>query len=77
LKSYNEERHAEGRSWLESTLEIARPAGFRSGPFLKQLLGFLSRSGLALMRDETEGGRWTLDVGDRDHVFQRLVIHDR
>lgn len=77
LKSYNEERREGGVSWLESTLEISRPKGFQSGPFLKELLVFLSQSDLALMQDETIQGTWTLAFGDRDHVFQRLVIRDK
>lgn len=77
LKSVNEERREGGVSWLESSLEISRPKGFQSGAFLKRLLVFLSENDLALMQDETDEGTWTLAFGDRDHVFQRLVIRNR
>ena len=77
LKSFNEERREGGVSWLESTLEISRPKGFQSGPFLKSVLVFLSQNDLALMQDATDQGTWTLAFGDRDHVFQRLVIRNR
>lgn len=77
IKSFNEERHGGGVTWLESTMEMSRPKSFQSGPFLKNVLVFLSQNDLALMRDELEQGTWTLEFGDRDHVFQRLVIRDR
>jgi hypothetical protein len=77
LKSFNQERREGNVSWLESTLEITRPKGFQVGPFLKSVLSFLSQNELALMRDDTDPGTWTLEFGDRSHVFQRLVIHDR
>lgn len=77
LKSYNEERRDGGVSWLESTLEISRPKGFHSGPFLKSVLVFLSQNDLALMQDATDQGTWTLAFGDRTHIFQRLVIRNR
>lgn len=77
FKSYNEERREGGVSWIESTLEITRPPGFQGGVFLKKVLVFLSENDLALMRDETDQGTWTLEFGDRTHVFQRLVIRDR
>lgn len=74
LKSYNEARRAGGFSWLESTLELSRPPRFQSGPFLKRLLVFLSKNDLVLMQDDAGPDAWTLALGDRDHVFQRLVI---
>ncbi len=77
LKSFNEARRAEGFSWLESTLEMSRPPRFQAGPFLKRLLVFLSQNDLVLMQDETDQETWTLAFGDRDHVFQRLVIRGR
>lgn len=77
LKSYNEERREGGVSWLESTLEISRPKGFQSGPFLKSVLVFLSQNDLALMQDATDQGTWTLAFGDRTHIFQRLVIRGK
>lgn len=77
FKNYNEERREGGVSWIESTLEITRPKGFQGGPFLKKVLVFLSENDLSLMKDETDQGTWTLEFGDRTHVFQRLVIRDR
>lgn len=76
LKNYNEERREGGVAWIESTIEMTRPATFRSGPFLERVVDFLPKSGLSLMRDETVRGLWTMEFGDRDHVFQRLVIHE-
>lgn len=77
FKSFNEERREGDVSWIESTLEITRPKGFQGGPFLKKVIVFLSDNDLSLMRDETDRGTWTLEFGDRTHVFQRLVIRDR
>jgi len=74
LKSYNEARREGGFSWLESTLELSRPPRFQPGPFLKRLLVFLSKNDLVLMQDDAGPDAWTLALGDRDHVFQRLVI---
>jgi hypothetical protein len=76
LKNYNEERREGGVAWIESTIEMTRPASFRSGPFLERVVRFLPKSGLSLMRDETVRGLWTMEFGDRDHVFQRLVIQE-
>jgi hypothetical protein len=77
LTSFNEQRSEAGVTWLEATMEIYRPKTFKSGAFLEGVLVFLSESGLSLMRDETGKGVWTLEFGDREHVFQRLVIRDK
>jgi hypothetical protein len=77
LKNFNEERREGGVVWIESTIEMARPLSFQSGVFLERVVEFLSNSGLVLMRDETERGIWLMEFGDRDHVFQRVVIRDQ
>lgn len=77
VKSFTEARNSNGVFWLESTMEISRPKSFQSGPFLKKVLLFLSQNDLALMRDQSDSGVWTLEFGDRAHVFQRLVIRNK
>ncbi|MBK8576416.1 MAG: hypothetical protein IPN90_12310 [Elusimicrobia bacterium] len=77
VSCFNEQKKGGGATWLEATMEISRPKAFQSGAFLKSVLVFLAQSDLALMRDETKEGTWTLEFGDREHVFQRLVIRDK
>jgi len=74
LKTYTEERGGDGDRWVESTLEIAPDGEFHTGRFLERLAPALHRSGLSVLRDDSEGERWVLELGDRDRVFQRLVF---
>ena len=75
LKSVNEERTDATGRWVESTLEV-RPRGpFHSGRFLQKLAPVIHEGGLAIQRDQKDGDRWVLELGDRERVFQRLVVH--
>ena len=74
LKTYNVQRQDAGIQWLEDTLEVRRPARFDEGGFLRALGPVLAEKRLVLMDERHEGTRWTLSLGDRKRVYQRLVF---
>ncbi len=74
LQAYNEQRQEGGIQWLEDTLVLRRPANFDDHGFLSALAPFLAQKRLVLMDDKREGTRWTLTVGDRKRIYQRVVF---
>lgn len=74
LKTYNAQRLEGGIQWLEDTLELRRPPRFDEGRFLAALGAALAERRLVLIKDSREGGRWSLDLGDRKRVYQRIVF---
>ncbi|MBL0350626.1 MAG: hypothetical protein IPP68_09680 [Elusimicrobia bacterium] len=75
LKSVNEERADATGRWVESTLEVRPREPFHSGRFLQRLAPVIHEGGLAIQKDQKDGDRWVLELGDRERVFQRLVVH--
>jgi hypothetical protein len=74
IKAYNEQRQEGGIQWLEATLEARRPARFDDKKFLAALAPALAEKRLSVMEDARVEGRWTLAVGDRKRIYQRLVM---
>jgi hypothetical protein len=75
-RSYTVERRIAGRAWAEETLAIDRPSSFRGGAFLKELATTLTAHHLTLLRDESVRGEWTLELGEQDRVYLRLVLRE-
>jgi hypothetical protein len=74
LRAYNAERQEGGIQWLEDTLEIRRPAKFDEKGFLEALAPVLAKKRLVVMDDKREGGKWTLSLGDRKRIYQRVIF---
>lgn len=76
LKSFNTERQKDGVLWIEHTLEVRRPAGFRPEIFRRDIEHLAKSKGLTLLRDEKAPDLWTIEVGYKDRVFERLILRD-
>jgi hypothetical protein len=77
LKSFNAEREAKGVRWVEQTLEVRTPAGFKPAKFQQELSGIIKPKGLTILRNEKKDHFWTLEVGYKDRVFERILFHGR
>jgi hypothetical protein len=55
-------------------MELRRPARFNEKGFLSALGAALAEKNLVLIDDRREGDRWSLDLGDRKRVYQRLIF---
>lgn len=75
LKAYTAERREGDAVWVESTLEIRARRGFSTGRFLARLAPRLHRERLAVLNDAPGAGRWLLELGEGQRVYQRLVFH--
>lgn len=75
LKAFTAERREGDAVWVESTLEIRARKGFSTGRFLSRLAPRLHRERLAVLNDAPTTGRWLLELGEGQRVYQRLVFH--
>ncbi len=74
LKSFNAERQKDGVLWIEHTLEVRRPAGFRPAVFRRDIEHLAKSKGLVLLRDDKTPDLWTIEVGYKDRIFERLIL---
>jgi hypothetical protein len=74
VKTYTQQKRDGGVQWLEDTLEIKRPVGFRTENFLRDLSAILKKGGLQVMRDQTDVQGWILELGDKRRVYERIIF---
>jgi hypothetical protein len=75
-KSFTEQRagNAAGGEYLEGTLVVSAPPQFQPALFLMDLGRLLEGENLRLLKNVQDKGRWLLDVGEADRVYQHLEI---
>jgi|GEM_PF-4752455 len=77
VKSWNQEYENERGRWLESTMEFNLPNRFNTGVFLEKLGAFLNQEGLFLMTDQNKKNTWLIELGDKQRVFQRVIVNKK
>ncbi len=73
-KNYTQQRSGRGAQWVEDTLQIIVPDTFDEGKFFKDLQPVIQKEGFQIIKNTSIGGKWTLEMGDHNRVFERLII---